>query len=356
MPINRSQFFKTLGLGTAIHILESSVQKVTTAGNQHIVQGSSPFWNQKFESIKPRALQPGDTIGLVSPASPVYNPDDFEEMLVKVKSLGYKVVLGEHVRDRRGYLAGTDQDRAKDLMNMFQNPVIDGILCVRGGWGCNRMLPYLDFEVIASNPKILCGFSDITSLHLALWKKARMHTFHGPVGTSSWSSYSTKYFKEVIENGGMPLYQYPENHGEDHLTIEPGTTEGILLGGNLTVLSSLIGSEYLPDFTDAILYLEDVGEDVYRVDRMLTQLKLSGILKNINGFIFGKCTNCDAGANSLSLEQVFNDHISPLNIPAFYGALISHETDNSTIPVGIKASMNAELGSIQLMEPAVINS
>ena len=185
---------------------------------------------------------------------------------------------------------------------------------------------------------------------------AREHKIYHMMDYDKPTSICVGYFKEVIENGGIPQYQYPENHGDDHLTIQPGTTEGILLGGNLTVLCSLIGSEYLPDFTDSILYLEDVGEDVYRVDRMLTQLKMSGILNKINGFIFGKCTDCDAGANSLSLEQVFNEHISPLNIPAFYGALISHEIDNSTIPAGIKASMIAELGSIQLMEPAVINS
>ena len=124
-------------------------------------------------------------------------------------------------------------------------------------------------------------------------EKSRLHTFHGPVGTSSWSSYSTQYFKEVIEQGGKPVYQYPESLGDDHHTIVAGRAEGILLGGNLTVLCSLIGSEYMPDFTGSILYLEDVGEDVYRVDRMLTQLKLSGILNQINAFVFGKCTSCD---------------------------------------------------------------
>tara|TARA_B100000575_G_C23118404_1_gene646851 strand:+ start:922 stop:1992 length:1071 start_codon:yes stop_codon:yes gene_type:complete len=353
MRINRSQFFKNLGLGAAFHLLDSNAHLESQGKNRAVGDKKKQQLNKNNLVLKPKALKQGDTLGLVSPASPVYNPDDFDEMLVNVKSLGYKVVLGEHARDRRGYLAGTDKDRAKDLMNMFLNQSIDGILCVRGGWGCNRILPYLEFEAIAANPKILCGFSDITSLHLAIWKKAKLHTFHGPVGTSNWSTYSLRYFKEVIEKGGRPSYQYPEDHQDDHHTIVPGRSEGILLGGNLTVLCSLIGSEYFPDFTNSILYLEDVGEDVYRVDRMLTQLKLIGILDKINGFVFGKCTNCDAGANSLSLTQVFSDHISPLGIPSFYGALISHETDNSTIPVGIKASMDAELGTIELLESAV---
>ena len=353
MPINRGQFIKSIGLGAAFYLLESNTHQESRAQKQSRDGLNKSQLNKNNLAIKPKALQKGITLGLVSPASPVYNSDDFDEMLVKVESLEYKIVLGQHVRDRRGYLAGSDQDRAKDIMNMFLNPKIDGILCVRGGWGCNRILPYLDFEAIAANPKVLCGFSDITSLHLSLWEKSRLHTFHGPVGTSSWSSYSTRYFKEVIEKGGKPIYQYPENYGDDHHTIVAGRSEGILLGGNLTVLCSLIGSEYMPDFTDSILYLEDVGEDVYRVDRMLTQLKLSGILNKINGFVFGKCTNCDAGANSLSLPQVFEDHIRPLGVPSFYGALISHEIDNSTIPVGISASMDAELGAIELLESAV---
>ncbi|MBK98126.1 MAG: LD-carboxypeptidase [Balneola sp.] len=353
MPINRSHFIKSLALGTVFHLLDSNAHLELLAKKRAMNEWKIQQSNKNNLALKPKALKQGDTLGLVSPASPVYNPDEFEEMLAKVKPLGYNVVLGEHARDRRGYLAGTDQDRAKDLMNMFLNPSIDGILCVRGGWGCNRMLPYLDYEAIAANPKILCGFSDITSLHLAIWEKSKLHTFHGPVGTSSWSTYSTRYFKEVIEKGGRPSYQYPENYEDDHYTIVPGRSEGILLGGNLTVLCSLIGSEYIPDFSDSILYLEDVGEDVYRVDRMLTQLKLSGLLDKINGFVFGKCTNCDAGSNSLSLTQVFSDHIGPLGIPSFYGALISHETDNSTIPVGIKASMDAELGKIEILESAV---
>ena len=220
--------------------------------------------------------------------------------------------------------------------------------------GVTGYYPIWILKPAAANPKVLCGFSDITSLHLSLWEKSRLHTFHGPVGTSSWSSYSTRYFKEVIEQGGKPVYQYPESLGDDHHTIVAGRADGNTLGGNLTVLCSLIGSEYMPDFTGSILYLEDVGEDVYRVDRMLTQLKLSGILKTKLMPLFLVSVPVVMPEQIVCWNtQVFEDHILPLGVPSFYGALISHEMDNSTIPVGISASIDAELGSISLLESAV---
>ena len=342
MSLNRNQFIQALSMASLTMWLSEP-----NDSEQATLDTKPP--------IKPKALKKNSKIGLVSPASPVYDPKDFDEMLKKVDSLGYDWVLGNHAKDRRGYLAGTDKDRAEDLMDMFKNPEIDAILCIRGGWGCNRILPHMDFDVIRNHPKILCGFSDITSLHLSIWKKCNMHTFHGPVGTSSWNNYTEQNFRDVISKGEQVVYLPEKNEQNEytHTIISMGTTDGILLGGNLTVLCSLLGTEFMPDFKGAILYLEDVGEDIYRVDRMLTQLKLSGILNDITGFVFGKCTNCDAGSNSLSLEQVFDDHIKPLGIPAFYGALISHEADNSTIPVGIHARMDAQKGSIELLERPV---
>lgn len=343
MGLNRNQFLQTIGAASLSMWISGQAD-------------SSQETSLQEKSIKPKPLNQHSKIGLVSPASPVYDPKDFDEMIEKVDSLGFDWELGAHAKDRRGYLAGTDQDRAHDLMEMFINPEIDAILCIRGGWGCNRILPYLDFDVIRKNPKILCGFSDITSLHLSIWNKSRLHTFHGPVGTSSWNEYTERNFRDVLVSGDKVTYLPRKNDQDEytHMVISEGTTSGILLGGNLTVLCSLLGTEYLPDFKGAILYLEDVGEDVYRVDRMLTQLKLSGILSNISGLVFGKCTNCDAGSNSLSLMQVFEDHIQPLGIPAYYGALISHESDNSTIPVGIHAKMDAQKGSLTLLEEPVI--
>ncbi|MFD2532244.1 S66 peptidase family protein [Gracilimonas halophila] len=303
--------------------------------------------------IKPKALKEGDTLGLIAPASPIYEESVFDEMLINLTDLGFELKLGKHVRNRNGYLAGTDQERLEDLMNMFKDPKVDGIMCIRGGWGCNRILPYIDYDVIRSNPKVFCGFSDITSLHMAFYERSDLYTFHGPVGKSVWNSFTTDSFKSIIWNGEEVEYMIPDN-SKDQFTITPGTAEGRLIGGNLSVLVSMIGSEYLPSFEGAILFLEDIGESVYRIDRMLTQLKLAGVLDQLSGFVFGKCTECSAGNNSLTLEQVFEDHISPLNIPAFYGAMISHEDDNVTIPFGISGTIDAATQIIRINDSAVV--
>lgn len=305
------------------------------------------------KKIKPMALKKGDTLGLIAPGSPIYQESVFDEMLENLTNLGFELKLGQHVRNRNGYLAGTDAQRLEDLMTMFRDPGVDGIMCIRGGWGCNRLLPDIDYEVIRSNPKVFCGFSDITSLHMAFYEKSDLHTFHGPVGKSVWNSFTTDAFSRVIFDGEKVTFTIPDS-SDDQFVITPGKAEGPLLGGNLSVLTSMIGSGYLPSFEGAILFLEDIGESVYRIDRMLTQLKLAGILDQLSGFIFGKCTDCSAGSNSLTLEQVFDDHIKPLKIPAFYGAMISHEDDNITLPIGIEAEIDADQQKINVAEPGVL--
>lgn len=303
--------------------------------------------------IKPKALKAGDTLGLVAPASPIYESSVFDEMLVNLEKLGFNLKLGEHVKAQRGYLAGTDEERASDLMKMFEDPEVDGIMCIRGGWGCNRILPLLDYEVIKANPKVLCGFSDITSLHMALFQKSDLITFHGPVGKSVWNDFTTEAFKRVIWEGDPAVFMVPQEEDRTML-VKSGNAKGRLLGGNLSVLVSMIGSGYLPSFENAILFLEDIGESVYRVDRMLTQLKMAGILDQLSGFVFGQCTDCDAGNNSLTLQQVLDDHVKPLQIPSFYGAMISHEDNNITLPMGVAAEIDATRKTIHLLDSAVI--
>lgn len=318
------------------------------------VSGTACSTNSSIrKKVKPRALKEGDTLGLIAPASPIYEESVFDEMLVNLTDLGFELKLGKHVRNRNGYLAGTDAERLEDLMNMFKDPEVDGIMCIRGGWGCNRILTDIDYDVIRANPKVFCGFSDITSLHMAFYEKSDLYTFHGPVGKSVWNSFTTDAFKSIIWNGEQIEYTIPES-SEDHFVITEGKAEGILLGGNLSVLVSMIGSEYLPSFEGAILFLEDIGESVYRIDRMLTQLKLAGVLDQLSGFVFGKCTECSAGNNSLTLEQVFDDHIKPLGIPAFYGAMISHEDDNITIPFGMNGAIDAASQTISIKDSAVV--
>lgn len=337
MRLNRRNFLKLAGLAPVAAIMPQALDELSVATKN---------------VLKPAPLKKGDTIGLIAPGSPVYASSDFDRMLADLKSMGFKLKLGKHVRNRMGYLAGKDEDRAADLLEMFEDPEVDGIICVRGGYGCMRILPLLDFDRIKANYKVFLGFSDITALHMAFHKYCGFVTFHGPVGKAEWTQFTRNSFQNVVFNGSEEMYAMPVGN-MDAYTIHPGKAEGILLGGNLTVLTSMLGSKYLPSFEGAILFLEDVGENVYKVDRMLMQLKLAGILDQINGFIFGKCTDCMAGANSLSLSQVLEHHIKPLGIPAYYGAMISHEDDNITIPVGVRGAINATEKSFRLLESGV---
>jgi muramoyltetrapeptide carboxypeptidase len=309
----------------------------------------------KPKKILPPALKPGDTIGFISPAGILFDENLFENMQKVMESMGFKVQFGKNVKNRYGYLAGTDEERANDLNQFFSDPEINGIVTVRGGWGSNRILNLVNYNVIRENPKIFCGFSDITALHLSIYKNTGLVTFHGPNGNSDWTLFTRDHFKKLITGKNpKPLLENPGREKHNIHTIQPGTASGKLLGGNLTLITSLIGSSYLPDFTGAILFLEDVGEDVYKIDRMMSQLKLSGILKTINGFVFGKCTNCkESQPISFSLVEVFEHYLKPLGIPSFSGSMISHEPNNFTLPVGIMAQMDAAKGTIQLLEKPV---
>jgi len=312
--------------------------------------------------LKPPRLKAGDTVGLINPAGATFHPDDVVMAAEILAALGLKMKTGEHLLDRYGYLAGTDDARAEDINTMFADPQVAAILTLRGGWGCNRLLDLLDYKLIGRNPKILMGYSDITSLLLALNAKTGLVTFHGPVGTSTWNEYSTNFVKKLLFNAEVFSMENPRETGdnlvqtEDRiLTINGGKAKGKLLGGNLSVLAAMVGSEYLPDFNGNILFLEDVREGIYRIDRMLTHLKLAGILSQLSGFIFGKCNDCNPGKGfgSLTLEEVFNDHIKPLGIPAWSGAMIGHIDKKFTIPLGIETEIDADSGKISLLEPAV---
>lgn len=306
---------------------------------------------------KPKRLQKGDTIGLLSPASRLPESQKYDSIIEEIKKLGFNVREGKNSRNRYGYLGGTDEERAADLNAMFADNTVDAILPFRGGWGSNRILHLIDYESIKRNPKILVGFSDITSLLLAIYTKTGLITFHGPVGKSDWTDYTKNHFDNILSGQQPATLETPEAEfceGCDKLSvITPGRAEGRLLGGNLSVLTAMVGSDYLPDWNNSILFLEDVGEDIYRIDRMLTQLKISGILDQISGFVFGQCTNCErANPYSLTLQQVFDDHIKPLSIPAFSGAMFGHTSRMITLPVGLPAEINAQSGTIQLSEAA----
>ncbi len=321
---------------------------------------------EEFDSkiIKPKALKAGDTIGIVSPASAIFESEPYQIAKESFEAMGLKVKFGKFTKSRYGHLAGTDVERAEEFNDMFRDKEVKAVIALRGGAGSARILDKIDYEAIRKNPKIFIGYSDITAIHLAIFKETGLVTFHGPVAVSSWNSFAYDYFRKLLFEGEAISYKNPEDKGDELTqtsnrirTIKEGTAKGQLLGGNLSVLTSIMGTPYFPtDWRNKILYIEDIGEHIYAVDRMMSQLELGGVLKQISGFIFGKCNGCDPGGNgfgSLTLEEVIDHYIIPLNIPAFSGAMIGHIDDNITLPNGIEAEINASAGTIRLLNPAV---
>ncbi|CAM8629270.1 LD-carboxypeptidase [Sphingobium sp.] len=313
--------------------------------------------------VKPPRLRAGDMVGLIEPAG--FSDDAFDLDLVKetIVAMGLKPKAAPHLAGRYGYLAGTDADRAADVNAMFADPQVRAVFAVRGGWGCARILSRLDFATIRKNPKLLVGFSDITALHLAFAAKAGFTTIHGPNAASSWGAFSWDAFRAVAFDAATPTFTTPVGQ-EDRLaqrsgrirTFRPGVARGLLLGGNLTVLAALMGTAYLPDFTGAILFIEDIGEQPYRIDRMLTQLSLAGVLGKLAGVAFGQCTDCGPGGTSyggFTLSEVLQQHLEPLAIPAFQGGQFGHVANQYSLPLGVEAEMDASAGTIRLLEPAV---
>jgi len=315
--------------------------------------------------VLPPRLRPGDTVGLINPAGATWNPVDIDIVRETFEALGLQVKVGTHVLDRFGYLAGKDQDRAADVNGMFEDPEVQGIVCVRGGWGCARILPLLDFEMIARNPKPLLGYSDITALHMALQARTGLVSFHGPVGIATWNRFNVDWLRRVVFQGEGVTFRNDSSFNPEATLVQrenrirvirPGVARGRLLGGNLTVLSAIVGSGYLPDFQGCVLFLEDVGEAPYRVDRMLTQLALAGILEQAAAVVFGRCTDCDPGPGfgSLTLDDVLVDRLGPLGVPVWHGAQIGHIDRQFTLPVGVEVEVDAGEGTLQMMGPGVV--
>lgn len=315
---------------------------------------------------RPRRLLPvplgrGDTVGLVSPSSPVDEAFSLQYAREVLEALGFKVKTGAHYDQRRGHLAGTDLQRAGDLNAMFADRSVKGIVCVRGGAGAARLLPLLDYTAIAANPKVLLGYSDITALHNAIHAQTGLVTFHGPIASGSWTRFNVEQFQRLFFDRQLMEYRNESSDDEElvsrrnrTVTLNAGKASGELVGGNLAVLTGLAGSRYLPDFRGKILFLEDVDEAAHRVDRMFSTLKLMGALDAIAGFVFGQCSDCGPTGNgygSLTVQQVLEDHIKPLGIPAYSGAMIGHIRDQFILPVGGRVELDADAGTLRMLEP-----
>jgi muramoyltetrapeptide carboxypeptidase len=311
--------------------------------------------------IKPRRLAPGDTVGLVLPASATFEADDIVLAREQMEAIGFKVLIAPHAHDRHGYFAGKDADRADDINRMFANDDVDGIVCYTGGWGSPRVLPYLDYALFARKPKVFIGYSDITALLNAITQRSGLVTFHGPVGGSTIDPYSLDNFRRVVmtpEPAGVlaPPAKKPAelvDRTNRILRLYRGKATGRLAGGNLTLLAALMGTPYAVDTKGAILFAEDIREEIYRVDRMLTQLALGGKFDDMAGFVFGRCTGCSERPSAFSLEDILRDRFGNGPRPALSGLSFGHIEQKMTLPVGVEAALDADAGTLTLLESAV---
>lgn len=299
-------------------------------------------------------LKLGDTIGVIAPCGQE-NEEAIKKGIETLNKLGFKVKQGKHIFDKYGYLAGKDEDRAEDFMEMFIDKEVNMILCMRGGYGAMRILPYLDFRIIKNNPKIFIGFSDVTAFLNALVLKTGLITFHGPMLTSKLEDKHTiNSFLTTIMEGHKPYTISNPKSNPIECKVK-GEAVGELVGGNLTLICSTLGTPYEIVTEGKILFIEEIGEEPYRIDRMLTQLILAGKLKKCKGFILGHFNDCISSSpeRSLTLEEVIEDRILKLNKPTLTNFMSGHLYPKLTLPIGARIKLDANNGIIHVMESVV---
>lgn len=304
--------------------------------------------------IKPIPLKKGDTIAFIAPSSPIAE-SRIKPSIEAIENLGLKVILGESFKSRHGYLSGTDEIRARDLNEMFKDDKIKGIFAIRGGYGASRILHMLDYTTIRNNPKIFVGYSDVTILHIVLNQKCNLITYHGPMPSTelykNLDSFTKDYFinalfsSKPIGNLNNPSHIQPE-------TLYGGEAIGPMVGGNLSLICSSLGTEYEIDTKDKILFLEEVEEEPYRIDRMLLQLKQAEKFKDAAGIVFGAFTNCNAREplKSLTIKEILNELILPEKKPSIYNICCGHCLPTITIPLGALANLNATKQQLNILE------
>jgi muramoyltetrapeptide carboxypeptidase len=287
----------------------------------------------------PPPLSPGARVALVTPAGPLRGPAELDFAVSQARALGWDPVVGAHALARDGYLAGTDAQRLADFNDALANDAIDGVWCVRGGYGAMRLLPALDYDALRRRPKTLLGFSDITALHASIGARCGLVTFHGPTARGALTDFSRDSLTRATIERCDPCGSAP-----DARVLRSGRAEGRLVGGNLAMLAALAGTPHAPDYTDAILVVEDVGEPVYRIDRMLRQLLLSGALGRVAGIAFGHFTEGDSESDTSSrpLDEVLREAADVAGVPALAGIPIGHIAEQWTIPLGAHAVLDTE--------------
>jgi muramoyltetrapeptide carboxypeptidase len=294
--------------------------------------------------IKGARLQPGQTVGVIAPSSPV-KQSEISEGLNLLESFPLKVRLGEHLLDRLNYLAGADHDRVSDLHQMFSDPDIKAIFCARGGYGSARLLNKIDFDLIRENPKIIVGFSDLTALLTAIYKQSGLITIHGPTLSDLPKDKNWPNLSKLITTPHRPQVFFKQRR-----IIKEGKAGGVLLGGNLSTICSLLDTPFLPSFEGAILFLEEKGESPYRLDRMLTHLLLSGRLGLLSALIIGQIEDC--GENEI-INSLLEERLGGLNIPVVTGLPVGHGVENIALPLGLPALLDTERMILKVEESAV---
>lgn len=325
---SRRKFIRNSVLGTGLIAL----------GVSHNVQAETVIENPA--ALLPPKLRKGDLVALMAPAGAIFNEEAITKSRSALEAMGFRVKVGATATAKAGYLAGDDGFRAKEFMDFITDPEVKAIVALRGGWGCARMLPMIDMSIIPDNPKIICGFSDITTLLLAIYRQTGLVTFHGPVGNSTWEGATTTNFLDVVQARKSPLVlSNPEMK-----VVAQGYGSGTLIGGNLSIVCSLIGTSFLPDFKGGILFLEETEEEPYRVDRLLTQLSMCGILDKLSGVVFGTCAKCEAEEpdKSFTLDEVLDHHFKSRSYPVVKGFAIGHIKDKFTLPVGVNAELDTK--------------
>lgn len=336
-----------------------SRQLLTSAAGISLLAGCHPriypsIQDQKNTVILPPKIGPGARIGLIAPAS-YAGKDKIRKAISNLESLGFEVVEGKYLREENGFIAGTDGERVEDIHTMFQRKDIDGIWCVRGGYGTTRILKMLDYDLIRSHPKVFVGYSDITALHEAFYTQAGLVSFHGPVASSDFTDYSVSGIKSALfgsdYNYSISPVAEPGEGEAAYEVIRSGEATGTIVGGNLSLMSALCGTIYLPDLSGKIVYIEDIGEASYRIDRMLVQLIQAANLKKAAGIIFGNFTNCgpEEGSTDQTVSEVIFDHFGSLNIPVVKGYSIGHISNQATLAVGMMGNLDADSGVIRFL-------
>lgn len=302
-----------------------------------------------------KKLKKGDTIGIIAPASCTAY-ENVLEAKKNIEDMGYKVVLGECTEKQWYSYAGRDEERAKEINEFFANKDIDAIICMRGGYGCNRLIELIDFETIKKNPKIFIGYSDITTLHMAINEKTKLVTFHGPMAVSNFTgNYNRDTHKNFLDVLSNPVKEREIiNFSKELKVLNEGKGKGRLVGGNLATLIATLGTEFDLDYCGKILFLEEIGEKTYKIDRFLNQLKKSGVFEKVEGVILGDFKNCPPDSEKdMTLLEVFENYFKDLEKPVIYNLESGHSEPMLTLPFGAMCELDTHTKKIKILEPVV---